>query len=481
MRSITCASLALIGCVALTGATALSATAATNDSTTTVTVAAASSAVDGPIDLGTAASYGALGATTVTNTGPTVINGDLGLSPGTSITGFGGAPNGMVNGTVHATDAAAAGAQSDTTIAYNVAASLTPTTTGIGELSGLSLTPGVYTGGALALSDNGALTLAGSANSVWVFQAASTLTIGSATRITITGGASACNVFWQVGSSATIGTAAQFQGTVLAQQSVTATTSATVVGRLLARGGAVTLDTNTITAPTGCSTPGTASRTVGPTITSGPPPAARTGVRYTHSLTSTGSPTPTYTITSGALPAGLALDSTTGTISGTPDAAGESTFTITASNGTAPATGVTYTMTTSPAATPGVPPVGVNPAGVPPVGVPPVGVPPVGAPPVGAPPVSAPPVSAPPVGIPPIEVPPIEETAPAGMAPLAPIPAAAAVGTPTSGKTATPSRLAVTGTDPTTPLAAGSILLVGGAGLTILAVTLRRRAHKLSL
>ncbi len=199
----------------------------------TTSAASAATVIDGPVDLGTAATYGVLGASAVTNTGPTVVNGELGVSPGTSITGFGAAPNGVVTGTVHQTDAAAAQAQQDTTTAYDVAASLTPTRTGLTELNGLSLTPGVYSGGALQLADTGALTLAGSAESVWVFQAASTLTIGSGTRITITGGASSCNVFWQVGSSATIGTGAQFQGTVLAQQSVTATTGATVQGRLL--------------------------------------------------------------------------------------------------------------------------------------------------------------------------------------------------------------------------------------------------------
>ena len=86
--------------------------------------ASAATVIDGPVNLGTASTYGVLGASAVTNTGPSVINGDLGLSPGTSITGFGGAPNGVVNGTTHQTDAAAAQAQRDTTTAYNVAASL---------------------------------------------------------------------------------------------------------------------------------------------------------------------------------------------------------------------------------------------------------------------------------------------------------------------------------------------------------------------
>lgn len=310
--------------------------------------ASAATVIDGPVNLGTAATYGVLGASTVTNTGPTVVNGDLGVSPGTSITGFGGAPDGVVNGTVHQTDAAAAQAQRDTTTAYGVAASLTPTRTGLTELNGLSLSPGVYSGGALSLANTGALTLAGSADSVWVFQAASTLTIGSGTRITITGGASSCNVFWQVGSSATIGTGAQFRGTVLAQDSVTATTSATVVGRLLARTGAVTLDTNTITASSGCPTPGTPSETTAPTITSGAPTTATAGQPYSYTVTASGTPTPTYTAT--GLPAGLTLNGATGAITGTPTTPGSSTVTITASNGTAPNATTTVTITVRPAA-----------------------------------------------------------------------------------------------------------------------------------
>lgn len=312
------------------------------------TPASAATVIDGPVDLGTAATYGVLGASAVTNTGPTVVNGDLGVSPGTSITGFGAAPDGVVNGVVHQTDAAAAQAQRDTTTAYDVAASLTPTRTGITELNGLSLTPGVYSGGALSLANTGSLTLAGSANSVWVFQAASTLTIGSDTRITITGGASSCNVFWQVGSSATLGTGAQFQGTVLAQQAVTATTGATVVGRLLARTAAVTLDTNTITASADCPTPGTPSETTAPTITSGAPPTATAGTPYSYTVTATGTPAPTYTAV--GLPAGLTLNVSTGVVSGTPTAPGTSRVTITASNGTAPNASTVVTITVRPTA-----------------------------------------------------------------------------------------------------------------------------------
>ena len=313
--------------------------------------AQAATTLGGPVDLGTAATYGVLGASAVTNTGPTVVTGDVGVSPGTSITGFSGLPDGVYSGSLHQTDAAAAQAQSDLTTAYNVAAGLTPTTSGLSELNGLSLTPGVYSGGALSLADNGTLTLAGSASSVWVFQAASTLIVGSATHILMTGGASGCNVFWQVGSSATLGTTAQFQGTILADQSITATTGATIVGRLLATTAAVTLDTNTITVPSGCPAASSPTTTNSPDITSGTPTAATAGTPYHFTVTATGTPTPTYTVTAGALPAGLGLTGATGEISGTPTTAGTSTFTITASNGVAPQTSAIYTVVTHEAAT----------------------------------------------------------------------------------------------------------------------------------
>ncbi|WP_144803209.1 ice-binding family protein [Curtobacterium sp. BH-2-1-1] len=387
----------------------------------TTSAASAATVIDGPVDLGSAATYGVLGASAVTNTGPTVVNGDLGVSPGTSITGFGAAPNGVVTGTVHQTDAAAAQAQRDTTTAYDVAASLTPTRTGLTELNGLSLTPGVYSGGALQLAGTGALTLAGSADSVWVFQAASTLTIGSGTRITITGGASSCNVFWQVGSSATIGTGAQFQGTVLAQQSVTATTGATVQGRLLARTGAVTLDTNTITASSGCPAPGTPSDTVAPTITSGTPTTATAGTPYDYTVTATGTPAPTFTAT--GLPTGLSIDGSTGVISGTPTTPGTSTVTITASNGTTPEDTQTVTITVQPAATTSPTPTPTAPATTP--------------------------------------------TTPAGTP----------NGT-TGGGSGTPTgELAFTGSDPTLPLGIAGALLAAGVAVTAVARSRRRAAR----
>lgn len=310
----------------------------------------ADTVIDGPVNLRSASSYGVLGASTVTNTGPTVVNGDVGLSPGTSVTGFTEGPGVIVGGVLHTNDEPAALAQADLTNAYNVAASLTPIESGIEQLNGRSLTPGVYSGDAVDLADTGAIAFAGSAASVWVIQAASSLTIGSGTVMTFSGGASACNVFWQVGSSATIGSSAQFFGTVLAEESITATTSATITGRLLARTGAVTLDTNLITVPAACPTIGTPSETVSPTITSGTPDDATVGTPYEFTVTAEGTPVPSYTVTDGALPAGLTLDTDTGVISGTPTTPGTSTFTITASNGDTPAATGTYTVTTTPAA-----------------------------------------------------------------------------------------------------------------------------------
>nr|WP_243845504.1 ice-binding family protein [Microbacterium halimionae] len=307
------------------------------------TAASADTTIDGPIGLGTAGDYSVLAASTVTNTNVSTLSDDLGLSPGSSITGF---PPGIVGGTIHQTDAEAAQAQVDLTTAYNVAASLTPIQTGLEELTGLSLVPGVYSGGTLAVS--GALVLEGTAESVWVFQAASSLTVGSAANITVTGGASACNVFWQVGSSATLKTGAQFIGTVMADISVTAETAATVTGRLLARTGAVTLDTNTITAPTGCATaPGEVSTS--PEITSEAPADGTVGGPYSHTITSSGTPDASYSVTSGQLPAGLVLNEVTGEISGTPTASGSTTFTVTASNGTSPDAEVTYVLVVNPA------------------------------------------------------------------------------------------------------------------------------------
>ena len=220
----------------------------------------AASAQAQSVPLGTADSFAVLAATTVTNTGPSVISGDLGLSPGTAVTGF--PPGTVTAGTIHAADAVALQAQSDLTTAYNNAAGRPSTATVRADLAGRTLTPGSTRRHSLGLSGDLTLDAQGNPNAVFVFQAGSTLTAGSGSRVLLIGGAQACNVFWQVGSSATVGTGAAFAGNILALTSISLTTAATLNGRALARNGAVTLDTNTVTRST-CATPATTSPTTG--------------------------------------------------------------------------------------------------------------------------------------------------------------------------------------------------------------------------
>jgi len=204
------------------------------------------------IVLGTAGDFAVLGGSTVTNTGPTVIDGGhVGVSPGSAITGF---PPGVVVTpfTTHAGDAVAIQAQTDLTTAYNAAAGLPVTQDLTGQdLGGLTLQPGVYFYSSSAQL-TGILTLdaLGDPNAQFVFQIGSTLnTAGNSSVVTINGGATpGCAVFWQVGSSATLGTYTAFEGHILALTDITLTTGATILdGSALARNGAVTLDTNTIT------------------------------------------------------------------------------------------------------------------------------------------------------------------------------------------------------------------------------------------
>ena len=220
----------------------------------------ASAAVQGQL-LGTASSFAVLGATpNVTNTGPSVVSGSVGVWPATSITGF---PPGSIvgsSGSLHLGDVAAQQAQSDTTAAYLtlaglVSASIAP------ALGGQSLTPGIYNAGAANLT--GTLTLNGPG--LYVIQTTSLTTASGpgASIVNLLGGASPCDVWWQVGSSASIGTFSVIRGNILALTSITIGTSADLQGRALARNGTVTLDSNAVTACSGGSTPGYIVPTVG--------------------------------------------------------------------------------------------------------------------------------------------------------------------------------------------------------------------------
>jgi Ice-binding-like len=239
-----------------------------------------------PVGLGTAGSFAVLAGTTVTNTGPSSISGDLGVSPGTAVTGF--PPGTVSNGTIHSADGVAAGAQSDLTTAYNDAAGRSPTANVPAFIgAGQTLAPGVYKASS-SLDVGGSLTLdgGGDPNAVFIFQAPSTLVTDSASSVILTDGAQACNVFWQVGSSATLGTNSAFTGSILALTSISVDTGDTIAGRALARNGAVTLDDDTITSPTCATTPP-------PTPT--PTPTSTTSVTPTATPTSTTTATPTPT------------------------------------------------------------------------------------------------------------------------------------------------------------------------------------------
>jgi hypothetical protein len=207
----------------------------------------------GGVALGTACTFGILAATpAVTNLGATHVTGDIGIWPAASITGF---PPGTLTGTEHLGDSVAMTAQGDLTAAYNSAAGVTGGAVLPADIGGLTLPAGVYrtTSAQPSLGITGNLTLdgGGDPNAVWIIQVASTLTTAAGnSHVILINSANSQNVFWQIGTSATLGTNTIFAGTIMAQISITGTTGAVLNGRALARTGAITFDTNPVNVPT---------------------------------------------------------------------------------------------------------------------------------------------------------------------------------------------------------------------------------------
>jgi type VI secretion system secreted protein VgrG len=258
------------------------------------------------IGLGTAGAYSVLAGSTVTNTGPSVLSGALGVSPGTAITGF---PPGVAGGATNAGNADSASAQSSLTTAYLEAEGRQATGTSLGlSLVGGTHQPGVYNASS-SLGVSGAVTLdgQGNPNSVFIFQVGASMTTASSTSIVLIGNAQACNVFWQVGASATLGTNTTFAGTVMALTSVTLNTGTTVAGRALARNGAVTLDDNVLTSPS-CVTTATTTTVSATPATSG----GSTTVTATVAASGASTPTGTVSFTANGVPAGTAAIDSTG-------------------------------------------------------------------------------------------------------------------------------------------------------------------------
>lgn len=226
-------------------------------------------------NLGTAESFAVLAGTTITNTGSTTITGDVGLHPGDAITGFADV---TLNGAQHIGDAVASGAKDDLVAAYDQAAGATPVNNVPTELGGTTLVPGVYAAATLGLT--GTLTLDG--QGVYIFQAGSTLITAPGSSVELINGASACDVYWQVGSSATLDTTTSFKGTILALTSIALNNGVTLEGRALARNGEVTMindtiDSSSCAAPSPTPTPKATPKatpkpgaTAGPTVTTPP-------------------------------------------------------------------------------------------------------------------------------------------------------------------------------------------------------------------
>ncbi len=219
--------------------------------------------------LDTAASFSVLGGSTVTNTGSSVLDANLGVSPGSALPGF---PPGLIGGSTHSNDAVAIQAQVDVTTAVNALLAVPSFDVGTADLDGTTFLSGAYSS-ASSLLNTGTIRRQADADDVFIFTAVSTLTTGAGSTIVFVGDVQECNVFWRVGSSATLGAGSHMVGTVIAQAAVSATTGATIAGRLFAQVEAVTLQANVFTAPS-CDTAGGDGGTVTEVVT---PPEETTG------------------------------------------------------------------------------------------------------------------------------------------------------------------------------------------------------------
>lgn len=290
------------------------------------------------ISLGTAQSFAVLGGQTVTNTGNTVVTGDVGVSPGTAVTGFTGFPPGgpgiVVGGTIHSADGVAGTAQNDLKTAYDAVAGtacgVDLTGQDLGTL-GAPLTPNVYCFSSTAqLTGTLTLNLLGNPNAVFLFKVGTGLNTAVGSKVLlINSGGSTCppNIFWQVGSSAVIEVGSQFVGNILALTNITLKTGARLDGRALARNAAVNLDTNTI----GICAPAIVCGVI--TVNPASLPNGVVGTAYNQTVSgSGGTGAYTYGLT-GTLPTGLVLNPNTGAITGNPTTVGTFNFTITATDG----------------------------------------------------------------------------------------------------------------------------------------------------
>lgn len=241
-KTVTCFALLLIVLI-----TACKKTDQSGSSTIIPIVIPIQTTVQSTISLGGSSVLAILAGAAISNTGATNVTGDIGLSPGSSIGGF---PPGILIGTQHINDNIATQAKLDLTAAYNDAAGRTATdiVTLSGNIGGLTLTPGLYKSTSSLAISSGDLTFdaKGNANAVFIIQIASTFTTTSGRKVILAGGASASNIFWQVGSSATFGTTSVFKGTVMVMQSITFNTGATLDGKALARTGAISMAGNII-------------------------------------------------------------------------------------------------------------------------------------------------------------------------------------------------------------------------------------------